>query len=172
MFRKLPYTILLIVLLFLQLFVFDKLLISTFIAPMIYIAFIILLPMRSNQLTMLMWGTAIGVLFDLVTGMSGINSISTIFVSYLRIWILSLALGKDMVLLGISPLPRAVGVGKFARYAFIMVYLHSALLFTVEMLRFDNLSFLFQRILYSGAVSFIFVWVVAAQFENMLSKRR
>ncbi len=172
MFRKAPYFLLLLALLLLQLFVFDKLLISLLIAPTVYITFILLLPMQSSQLTMLLWGGAIGLLFDLVTGMSGVNSIATIFVSYIRIWLLNITVGKDMIQLGVAPLPHTIGINKFLSYMSLVVLLHCAVLFTVEFLRLDQMEFLLRRILYSGAISALFVWLIAAQFENMLSRRR
>ncbi len=172
MFRKKPYTLLLLTLLVLQLFLFDKLLISMLLAPIVYVVFILVLPMQSSQLTMLLWGTSVGLMIDLATGMSGVNTFATLFVSYVRIWLLEVTVGLDMVQLGVAPLPRVVGRVKFLTYATIAVYIHCALLFVVESMRFDQLDFLLRRWLCSGAVSVLFVWLIAAQFENLMSRRR
>ncbi|MFI3305442.1 MAG: rod shape-determining protein MreD [Rikenellaceae bacterium] len=172
MFRKLPYSILLFVLLILQLFIFDKLMISMLVAPVVYITFILLLPMDRSQLSMLMWGAAVGLLFDLLTGMAGVNSIATILLSYLRIWLLTATLGRDMIQLGIAPLPRAVGWGKFLLYMSLGVLFHLTTLFVVESLRFDQLDFLLRRVICSGLISTLFAVLIAVQFENLLARRR
>lgn len=121
---------------------------------------------------MLMWGVAIGMLFDFMTGMSGLNSIATMFVSYTRIWVLNFMLGKDVVMTGAIPTPRAIGAWKFSRYMLVMVFLHSIILFSVEFLRFGEFFFLVRRILFSGIVSTLFVWLIARQFEQIVPSRR
>ncbi len=170
MFRALPYTLLLIALALLQVFIFDRALLFSTMLPVVYITFIILLPMQSTQLEMIFWGVAVGVLFDLLMGMVGVNTIATLFVSYVRGSILTRTVGQEIVALGVAPTPRAISDRRFIRYSAAMVLLHSAILFLVEALSLESPIFLLSRIILSSAVTLLVVRLIAGRFEQLISR--
>ncbi len=171
MFRSIPYTLLFIVVLLLQVFIFDRLLISTAILPMIYVTFIILLPIQTSPAVMLLWGALVGSIFDVVMGMPGINSIATIFLCYVRSSLLIWVVGKEMILLGGVPTSARIGWRRFIRYISLAVLIHSTVLFSIEYMNLMEYRFLFRRIIYSSAFTIIFVWIISARFEQLLKHR-
>lgn len=170
MFRPLQYFILFLIVVLSQIFIFDGMKLSTFIVPLIYITYIILLPIQTGQLTMMMWGVLLGVTMDLATGMPGINSITTILISFIRINIISFIIGKDMLIKGI-PTANTLGFRRFGYYLSLMVILHVTIQLTIEFANFSELEFLFRRILYSSIFSIIFAWLIAGRFQQVISRK-
>lgn len=171
MFRLLPYTLLYLVVVALQISVFDRLLISTAVAPLIYTAFIALLPMQTSQFKMLMWGLFIGASFDLFMGTPGLNTIATLFVSYTRHRMLTYTIGQDLINLGGIPTPLRVSARRFIPYVALLVCTHSTIFFVLEFLNFHAIWFLLCRIIFSSAITLLFVWLIAGRFEQILMRK-
>lgn len=171
MFRPIPYLTLFLIVVLSQIFIFDSMLLSTFVVPLVYISFIILLPMQTNQFIMLMWGVALGVVMDVATGMPGVNSIPTILIAFIRIHILSMIVGRDVSLNGV-PSQNLLGIRRFGYYLSTMVIVHCAVLLTIEFANFSEVEFLLHRILFSSIISITFVWLIAGRFNQTLSRKK
>lgn len=171
MFRPLPYALLFVVVLLLQTFIFDRLLISTALLPMVYIAFIILLPIHTPPAVMLMWGALVGVVFDFTMAMPGINSIATIFLCYVRWSVLNWSIERDIMLLSGAPASEKIGEWRFFRYIFVAVLIHSTILFSVEYMNLMEWDFLLRRIIYSTLFTTIFVWIIAKRFAQLVRRK-
>ena len=65
MYRTLQYAILFVVLVLLQVFLFSRIGISIYVHPLVYIAFILLLPIEIAPLSGLLLGLLMGVTMDL-----------------------------------------------------------------------------------------------------------
>lgn len=64
MYRTLPYFMLFVVTVLLQVFLFDNLSISIYLNPLVYVAFIALLPLDTPPIVLLLSGLAVGVTMD------------------------------------------------------------------------------------------------------------
>ncbi len=168
--RQTPYILLFASLLLLQVFIFDKLLINTILAPMVYIGFIILLPLHTSRLVMLALSLLTGVVFDLVMGSAGIASIVTMAMGYYRIHILNATIGKDLVALGGSPTTQKLGWQRFMIYLSTSVLIHNILYFSLEFLNINEIWFLLRRIVVSSSVSILVLWLIAGRFGQLLSR--
>ena len=78
MHRTLPYLALFAVVVLLQVFLFDNLSISIYLNPLVYVAFIALLPLDTPPIVLLLSGLATGVTMDLAMGAAGVNTIATL----------------------------------------------------------------------------------------------
>ena len=74
MHRTLPYLALFAVVVLLQVFLFDNLSISIYLNPLVYVAFIALLPLDTPPIVLLLSGLATGVTMDLAMGAAGTPS--------------------------------------------------------------------------------------------------
>ena len=74
MYRTLPYLALFAATVLLQVFLFDNLSISVYLNPLVYIAFIVLLPLDTPPVVLLGAGLALGVTMDGAMGAAGINT--------------------------------------------------------------------------------------------------
>lgn len=163
--RTVEYALLFIVMIVLQVFVFSRLGISVYVNPLVYIACIVLLPMEIAGALLLLIAFLLGVTMDFFMGMAGINTIATLFAAFCRPTLLTYLIGKDEVKDGGVPNVNRIGRKKFLRYAGVMIFLHSALFFTLESLSWDYFYYIVLRIICSWAVCLFIVYFVQKFFS-------
>ena len=73
MYRLLEYGILFFVMVILQVFLFSRIGISIYVNPLVYIAFLILLPMEIAGALLLVLGMVLGMTVDFFMGTAGIK---------------------------------------------------------------------------------------------------
>ena len=91
------YALLFLVLVLLQVFLFSNLELSVYLNPLIYIAFIILLPIETAPVLVLGLGLLMGLTMDVAMGAAGLNTLATLPVAFLRGALLRLTCSKDSV---------------------------------------------------------------------------
>jgi hypothetical protein len=155
----------------LQLFLFDSLNLGPYINPLVYVAFIVLLPMNIGRFALLVIGLAMGVSMDMFTGSAGLHTIATLAVAYARPFVLNVIVGKEYVVEGGVPSTKSIGPGKFARYASIIVYLHCILFFSLEAINWSYFYWVVLKIALSGGVTLLFVWLIALLFTVRARKK-
>ncbi|MFI3247627.1 MAG: rod shape-determining protein MreD [Rikenellaceae bacterium] len=171
MYRISLYTLLFVVVMLLQIFVFDRLTFSIIVAPLIYITTLVVLPTQTSQLEMMFWSLVVGISADFCMGMAGVNTIATLFVGYTRIYIMNITFGKEVVALGGVPIVAKLGYGRYLSYLIIMVAIHSLIFFAVESLTIVSWQFILKRFVVSSIVSFIFVWLLSYIFGSLLTRK-
>ena len=163
------YTVLTLVVLFVQVFVLNNLSISPFVAPMVYIVLIALMPIESSQWKMLGAGLLLGVLMDITMGTPGLNTMVTLPIAFFRRPLL-FALGGLSSISKEEGIPSVKRLGmRFHRYAVAIIVIHSVLFYFVEWLSFDNFSTLLLRILCSTLVSLLLDYIIISLFVKRLS---
>lgn len=163
------YTVLTLVVLFVQVFVLNNLSISPLVAPMVYIILILLMPIESSQWKMLSVGLLLGILMDITMGTPGLNTMVTLPIAFFRRPLL-FALG------GLSSISKEEGIPsikrlgmRFHRYFILMIILHSVFLYFVEWLSFDNFGTLVLRIIFSTLCSLVLDYIIISLFMKRLS---
>lgn len=151
---------LLILTVLLQSFLFDNMTLLLSLTLLPYIIFIALQPMQRSQLQMILLGFALGVAIDLAVGVAGVNTISTLAVSYLRVYILRLSVGKELISQGGLPIIGRVGAMRLFRYLLMIVTLHSLIYFAFESMNFASIGIIAIRFGISLAVTLLFAWII------------
>lgn len=169
--RTFSYLLLLVGTLLLQLFFFDNLSISVYFCPLVYIAFVILLPLDTPPVVVLLAGFVSGVLTDWTMGTEGLNTLATLPVAFLRPTILRLLNRREDFRDGGIPSPERLGRRVFANYLIVMVLLHHLLFFSLEALSWTHLVHTLLRLAVSSVVSLLFVWLIARLFATKFSAR-
>lgn len=162
MYRVLEYTLFFVTLLLLQVFLFNNLNLSVYINPLVYVAFVLLLPMELASVWVLLLGLAIGAATDLMTGMAGLNTIATLVTAFTRRQTMMLMIGKETVGEGGIPCSGRIGGGKFVRYASLTVLLHCLVFFTFEALTFSHFHLTLLKTALSAILTVVFIYF--AQF--------
>ncbi len=168
--RRSPYVLLYIIVMLLQSFLFNSLTISIALTPLIYIAFLLFLPIRTSQLNMLLFGALLGISADLSMGLAGVNTIVTIFMAYVRIHIFSLLLVGDIREQDDMVLYQTVKRVSFWRQTmifFIFTLIYHTLFFMVETLSVSPLLFWIVRTFFSSVVTTIFVVLLYDIFRRL-----
>lgn len=158
MYRALEYGLFFVTLLLLQVFLFNNLNLSVYINPLVYVAFVLLLPMELPSIAVLMLGLLIGASTDLMVGTAGLNTVATLFTAFSRKQTMMLMIGKESVGEGGIPCSARIGTGKFLRYASVAVLLHCIIFFTFEALTFRFFYLTLFKIVLSTAVTVILIY--------------
>lgn len=171
MYRTFPYIMLLALTLIVQVFLLDNLSISIYFAPMIYLAFLLLLPLDTSHFKLLLAGFATGWMMDYTMGTDGLNVIATLPIAFLRPWIIGFFYTREDPHEGGVPSADRFGKVKFLRYIAVCVLLHHLLFFSFEALSWVHFARTLLRIVISSAASIYFIWLIARMFTLKLTVR-
>lgn len=172
MYRTLPYPALFVVLALVQVFLFDNLQVSIYFTPLVYVAFVALLPLDTPPVVMLGAGLAMGVTMDWTMGTAGLNTIATLPVAFVRPALLRMIYTRDDVRDEGVPCVQRLGGGVFLTYLILLVLVHHSLFFVLESLSWKHLLQTLLRIGVSSAVSVAFLWLVARLFTAKIPARQ
>lgn len=171
MYRTLPYLLLFIVVILFQVFFFDNLSISIYLNPLVYIAFILLLPLDILPVVLLLAGFVTGVVMDYLMGAAGVNTIATLFIAFVRPTVLNILYNRDDIKDGGVPSAERLGNNVFWSYLAIMVVTHHLIFFSLETLSWTHIARILLCTAFSSAVSILFVWLIARLFTAKLPSR-
>ncbi len=158
MIRDLPRNIIRFVLLvLLQVLVFNNIQFSGYLNPYIYVLFILLMPFETPRWLLLMAGFGLGLTIDIFSNTLGIHAAATVFMSFLRPYILNFIAPRDGYEIGSYPRLSFYGFKWFFRYSFILIFAHHFVLFYLEVFDFSNFFLTLLRVVLSTAFSALFV---------------
>lgn len=132
------YVFIFLILMAMQVFVFDKVQFSGFINPYVYILFILMLPFDISGWLLLLISFFTGLTIDLFEHTPGIHAAATVFMGFARPGIIRLVGEKEDLEPGQYPNVRDFGALWFFSYAVILVFLHHTALFYIEVFRFSE----------------------------------
>ena len=165
------YILLFAIVALLQTFFFNHLTLWSCFAPMVYLTFVMMLPLNTPSILTLLSGLAMGVTMDLTMGTAGLNTISTLAVAYFRRPILDLILGSEIVRDGGIPTLLRMGQRQFVQYLIIVVVLHSVIFFGMEAFTTAYLWYQLLRLVVSASASILFVWLIMMLFTPKHASR-
>lgn len=171
MYRTFPYLMLFVVTVLLQIFLFDNLSISIYFNPLIYIAFILLLPLEISAIVLLGLGLVLGVTMDFAMGAAGVNTIATLLIAFVRPMAVTVLCNRDDAREGGTPSPERFGFRVFLNYLVVLVLLHHFVFFSLEALSWTHFLHTLARILVSSAVSVAAIWLITRLFTTKLPVR-
>ncbi|MBQ4278954.1 MAG: rod shape-determining protein MreD [Rikenellaceae bacterium] len=151
--RILEYTLMFVIVALLQVFLFDNLNLSVYLTPLVYVTFIVLLPMELAPVAVLLLGLATGLAIDLLMALPGINTIATLAAAYTRRGVLLLIAGKEALHDGGVPNAQRLGLKRYLRYSSAVVLLHGLVFFTFEALTWRYYYLTLLRTVLSGALT-------------------
>jgi rod shape-determining protein MreD len=137
--------------------VFDNIELNGYINPYIYILFIILLPFETPNWLLLGIGFLLGILVDLFSMTPGLHASATVFIAFLRPFVLKIFSPRDGYETGTFPRVAYYGLNWFAKYSMILIFSHHFILFTIEIFRFSDILLIFSKTLLSGVFTTIFI---------------
>ena len=152
-----------ILLILLQVTIFDKIYIFGYAVPLLYIYFIIKLPGHINRSLLLFLSAVLGLCVDLFNSTLGINMLACVSIGFFRSVFLDWLAPRDLFEEYI-PSFHSFGAWPFFRYVFIMTLLHHIILFISESWSFfDSLALIFQI---TGSVILTILLIFACESIN------
>jgi len=151
-----------ILLIFLQVWLFDRIHLFGCATPLLYVYFLIKLPVNMNRNIVLCLSALLGFILDIFSGTLGLTMFVMVIVGFLRYYLLKLFAPRDIF---DDSLPAFSTFGKllFVRYASTVSFIQVFLLYTIESLSLFNPWLLFLRI--TG--SFILTILLIFAFESV-----
>lgn len=142
-----------LVLILFQVLVLDNVLMGGYLNPYVYVLFIILMPFETPRWLLLVTAFLLGLSVDLFTNTLGMHAAASVFMAFIRPWILSVFAPRD----GYEPdtFPRVFfyGFNWFLRYSLVMVFLHHMALFFIEAFHFQDFLSTLLRVILSTALT-------------------
>lgn len=146
-----------IVLVLVQILVLNNIQVNGYIVPYIYILFILLLPFETPRWLLLLAAFALGISVDLFTQTPGMHAAATVFMTFLRPWVLEMSAPRDGYEPGTFPRLYYYGFQWFLRYTVILVLAHHLVLFYIEVFRFSEFFSTLLRVLLSSLFSVVLI---------------
>ena len=131
------------VLLFKRLVLFDR------AFCLLYVAFILLLPINTNRMVLMLVAFLLGICMDVFYDSLGLHAMSLVAVAYLRNYWLSAITPQGGYDAGTAPTLAANGVQWFLTYSLPLLFVHHLLLFFVEAGGFHHFWFTVTKVISS-----------------------
>ncbi len=133
----LKHTIRFVVLVLLQVLIFNNIRFLGYVNPMIFILFVISLPTGVNRSVSLLLAFLMGGLIDIFSNTPGMYACATVFVAFIRKDLLLLFVPKDMYA-DYEPSVKVMGLPIFLKYVICMIVTLHLVLFTLEAFSFQH----------------------------------
>jgi rod shape-determining protein MreD len=154
------YGLIFVLLILLQVLLFNNIQFSGYINPYIYVMFILLLPVEIPAWLMLLLSFATGVIIDYFSGSPGVHSSATVLAGFVRPYVLRVISPRDGYESGTSPSMLNYGFRWFLTYTLVIILVHHTALFYLEVFRFTDFFRTMLRVLLSSLFSIIFILLI------------
>lgn len=162
------YAVAFLVMMVLQIFLIDNISLGLYFHPLIYTAFIIMLPLDLKHVWVMLLATAMGLMIDLLTGMGGLNIISSTAIGFMRPMLLNAAVGHNTANDDTMPALHRLQPKNLAWYIILMVVVHSLIYFLLETMSLSNLHHTVLRLVVSDVVAVVMIWYVVKLFTEKI----
>ncbi len=161
----LKYIGIFIMLLFLQVLLFDNLHWLGLVHPFIYIWAIILLPIELPRWLQMLIGATVGMVMDLFTHAPGIHMAGCVMIAYLRPLLVA-GVVQDIDRLKGAVTSDTIGMGNWMRILAILVAVHHIIVFMLEAFTFAHFGFTLLQIILSGVFSYTLILMLEYVRKN------
>lgn len=145
-------------LLLLQVFVLNKILVHQLVSLELYMLFVLLLPFNMPRPALMLMGLFMGLSLDMFMNTMGIHAAACVFMAYLRPFVINILSPQGgFETTQKTPSMTSMGISQFLIYAAILVLLHHVLLFILEVFGFGNLLYMLMKIVLSTAASLFLI---------------
>ncbi|HOO67458.1 MAG: rod shape-determining protein MreD [Bacteroidales bacterium] len=146
-----------VLLIVLQLLIFNNIEFSGYVNPFVYVMFILILPVSIPSWILLLLSFLTGFVVDLFSGTMGVHVFATVMAGFVRPWILSVNVTSETVEAEMSPSSYRSGLRWFFVYTVTVVLVHHLALFFVEIFSLRNFLHTLLRVVLSTAVTTFFI---------------
>ncbi len=143
----------------LQVLIFNNIEVNGYLNPYFYVIFILLMPFEVPGWLLMLTAFTLGFSIDLFTSTPGMHASATVFMAFLRPFVLKNFSPRDGYEPGTYPRVYYYGINWFAKYTFILVVAHHLFLFFIEIFRFGDLSQILLRTILSSLLTTLLILI-------------
>jgi cell shape-determining protein MreD len=155
-----------IILILLQVLVFQNVRLGPFIILYPYVLFILLLPFELPKLFVLGISFVTGLTIDIFYDTPGLHAAATTLIGYFRFYFLKILSPRDGYESGLEPTYDSMGAYWFFTYSAILILIHHLFLFYLETFRFSEFFTTLLRVILSTLGTFVFVFIIQFLFAK------
>lgn len=144
-----------ILLILVQVLFLNRINVFGFATPVLYLYFLLKLPVGRNQFYVIISGFLLGLIIDIFLNTPGINAAATTIIATFRRHFINLFYDRDIFDEFVPGINTAAGT--FVRFTIFMVLTHLTLLFFIESFTLFNLLNTVVRIVSSSVISIILI---------------
>ncbi len=133
---------------------------------LIYLMFILLLPLETGRGYLLLLGFLSGFVVDLFYNSGGIHAAATVFIAFIRPFWINVNVPRGGYELGVFPNMKNMGLTWFITYTLPLLFLHILLLFYLEASTFRMFWFTLGRVVLSTILSFVVIIMLQYLFHS------
>ena len=152
----------------LQVLVLDNILLFGYINPYLYIAFIFIFPLNQKRIPFLTISFFLGLCIDLFSDSGGIHAFATLFIAYIRLFLVRAILKKtasDYLLFDL----KLETFDKVFNYLTVLTVLHHFILFSFTNFSLNNFSDVIVNTLISTMFTLLLYFLGSFIFRKKLS---
>jgi len=153
----LRFGLIFILLILLQVLLFNNIQFSGYVNPYIYLMFIMLLPVEIPAWLILLLSFLTGGIIDFFSGSPGMHSSATVLAGFVRPYVLRLISPRDGYEPNSDPSMIIYGFRWFLIYTIAIVLVHHTALFYLEVFRFTDFFRTLGRVMLSSVFSIAFI---------------
>lgn len=127
-----------ILLVLVQVLVFNRINLGGFLNPYVYVMFILLLPFETPKWLLLISAFLLGLSIDIFSGTIGMHASAATFMAFLRPSVSRIISSKREYESGVLPGINDLGITWFVSYSLLLVFLHHLVFFYLEIFRFTE----------------------------------
>jgi len=151
-----------ILLILIQVLVFNNIQFSGFVNPYVYVLFIMLLPLEIPAWLLLFLSFATGMVMDFFSNSPGMHTSASVLAGFARPYVLRILSPRDGYESGPNPSISAYGFRWFFIYTSVIVVIHHTALFYLEVFRFADFFRTLLRVILSSVFSVAFILLIEA----------
>ena len=155
--RILRLGLIFLLLILLQVLLFNNIQFSGYVNPYIYIMFILLLPVEMPAWLLLIISFGTGLIMDIFCGTPGMHASATVLAGFARPAVLRITSPRDGYEAGANPSMMFYGFRWFLIYASLIVFIHHLALFYLEVFRLADFFRTMLRVILSSVFSVSFI---------------
>lgn len=154
----------------LQVLVFNNLQLNGYVNAFPYIYLLLILPISMGRIQLLFIGFFLGLVVDIFSNTGGLHAAASTLLAFYRPVYLKAQSPREGYELAAIPHLKTFGIAWFVPYALLMILVHHAALFYLEVFRFADFFYTLLKVVLSSAVTLFFVLV--AEYLFVSNKRR
>ena len=155
-----------ILLVLIQGLVLNHILFSSYINPNLYVLFILLLPFDTPKWILLLSAFFIGLSIDMFSNTPGMHAAACVLMAFLRPNFLALITQREEIESRDEPSLKKLGPIRFITYAALLVFIHHAFLFYIEVFRFQEFFSTLLRVLLSTIFTVLLMVITLYLFKK------
>jgi len=154
-----------IVLVVMQVLVFDNMRFGNYIHPCVYVLFLMILPFDTTKWSLLINGFVLGMAVDIFSGTPGLNAAATVFMAFIRPFVINIMTRKSDLEGKNEPTITDMGSQWFIVYGLLLLLLHNLMLFWLEAFSIKLLGLILLETILSAPISLLIIILIIYVFK-------